>query len=201
MNFVEQGFAAAVNHVLARSPWATERLQAFAGQHFRIDATPVVIDAAIGADSLLAAAVPERAPDVTLTLPFAELPMLLAGGMDRLMNRVRIDGNAEFAEALGFVFRNLSWDVEEDLSKLVGDIPAHRLVAGARELRAAQARTAEALAGNLGEYLTEESGLIAARGDIEAFRDGIAVLRDGVARAEKRIERLSQPPKKPRRTS
>lgn len=190
--FAGQGFVAAVNHVLARSPWARERLQPFCGQHFRIDASPLTLDAGIDTDGLLRASDSQAVPDVILSLPFAEAPLILSGGMDRLMNRVRISGNAELAEALGFVFRNLSWDVEEDLSRVVGDIPAHRIVGGMRALGAAQKRALEGLSGNLAEYLTEESGLIASRSEIDSFHDEVIRLRDAVARVEKRIDRLGR---------
>lgn len=185
-----QGFFAAVNHVLARSPWARERLQPFAGQHFRISAHPFSLDAGVSIDGLLSAASMPAEPDVVLSLPLTEAPLALSGGMERLMNRVRISGNAEFAEAIGFVFRNLSWDVEEDLSRVLGDITAHRIVSGAHTLGAMQARAFEGLSGNLSEYLTEESGMIAARLEVDKFRDEVTQLRDAVARLDKRIARL-----------
>lgn len=188
---IGQGFIAAVNHVLVRSQWALERLQAFSGQHFRIDANPVTLDAGIGADGLLVAPTGDAVPDVVLSLPLAEAPLVLAGGMDRLMNRVGISGNAELAEVLGFVFRNLSWDVEEDLSRIVGDIPAHRIVSGARSIGASQARALEGLSGNLAEYLTEEGRLLAVPADIASFRDEVSQLRDAVARMGKRVDRLN----------
>lgn len=190
--FIDQGFVAAVNHVLARSDWARERLQPFSGQQFRIDAGLLVIDAGIADDGLLLVAEPGGDPEVTLAMAVSDAPLLLSGGMDRLMNRVRIAGNAEFAEALGFVFRNLSWDVEEDLSRLIGDIPAHRVIRGVRDLGAAQSRAVLALGENFAEYLTEEGGMITARGKLERFRDEVTALRDRVARIDKRIARLSR---------
>src|SRR5690606_2043826 len=66
MKFAEQGFVAAVNHVLVRSPWALERLLPFAGCAFRIDASPVRLDAAIASDGLLVEAPAETEPEVTL---------------------------------------------------------------------------------------------------------------------------------------
>ena len=190
--FIDQGFVAAVNHVLARSDWARERLQPFSGQQFRIDSGLLVIDAGITDDGMLLVVEPGVAPEVTLAVAVSDAPFLLSGGMDRLMNRVRIAGNAEFAEALGFVFRNLSWDVEEDLSRLIGDIPAHRVVRGVRDLGAAQSRAVLALGDNLAEYLTEEAGMITTRGKLERFRDEVTELRDSVARIDKRIARLSR---------
>lgn len=190
MQLAERGFVAAVNHLLRDAAWALERLRPFAGKAFRIDATPVVLNARLDADGRLALA-EEEEPEVTLMLPFAEAPLLLEG-MNRLMGRVRIAGNAEFAEALGFVFRNLSWDVEEDLSRVVGDVPARRIVSGMQGLKTAQQRGLEALSGNLGEYLTEESGLMASVFDVSSFTQEVATLRDDVARTGKKLERLER---------
>lgn len=190
MQITAQGFVATVNHLLAGSPWAIERLLPFSGKTFRIDATPIVLDAAVGRDGLIEVSV--APPDVTLSLPFSELPAVATRGVGGLMSHVHVAGNVEFAEALGFVFRNLSWDVEEDLSRLLGDIPAHRLVGVARALHANGLRGLEGLAGNLGEYLTEEGRLVASQGELEGFYREVAELRDAVARLGKRVERLER---------
>ena len=39
---------------------------------------------------------------------------------------LRIKGDAMLAQALGEVARAMNWDVEEDLSRVVGDAAAHR---------------------------------------------------------------------------
>lgn len=192
MSFIGQGFSACANHLLSRSGWARERLQPFSGQTFCIDASPLKVISSIDGEGLLCAAPADTRPDVTLALPFAELPTILAGGTGRLMNHVRVSGNAEFAEALGFVFRNLSWDVEEDLSRVVGDISAHRIANSANAFAAAQKRALDGLTGNLAEYLREESGVLASRGEIAAFATEVARLRDDEARLEKRIARLKR---------
>lgn len=192
MEFAEQSFVRAANHVLARSPWALQRLQPFSGGAFRIDASPVCLDAAIAPDGLLVAKSEDTPPEVTLSLSLSEIPSLLSQGMDKLISRVRIEGNVEFAETLGFVFRNLNWDIEEDLSKVFGDIIARRITTTASELHAAQKRSVAAVQGNIAEYLTEESKLIAPRIALNTWRDEVASLRDAVARLDKRIERLSR---------
>jgi ubiquinone biosynthesis protein UbiJ len=107
------------------------------------------------------------------------------------MRAARIEGSAEFAEALGFVIRNLRWDAEEDLSRVVGDVAAHRLVKGSRELATRQQQAAQNFAANLAEYFTEEQPLIARQADIATFSADIDRLRDDVARLEKRLQRLA----------
>ena len=107
------------------------------------------------------------------------------------MRAARIEGSAEFAEALGFVIRNLRWDAEEDLSTVVGDIAAHRIVTGTKEFVGWQQQAAQNLAANLAEYFTEEQPLIAKQADIAEFSSDIDRLRDDVARLEKRLQRLA----------
>jgi ubiquinone biosynthesis protein UbiJ len=106
------------------------------------------------------------------------------------MRAARIEGSAEFAQALGFVIRNLHWDAEEDLSRLVGDIAAHRMVKGAREFAAWQQQAAQNFAANLAEYFTEEQPLVARKADLAAFTAEVDRMRDDVARLEKRIQQF-----------
>ena len=184
---------AAVNHVLGQAPWARERLQPFAGRIAQFALPPLTGAFAVTGDGLMTAPPVEAEveADVTVTLP-ATAPLLALQGFDVLMRNVRLDGAVDFAEALGFVLRNLRWDAEEDLSRVVGDIAAHRLVGGAQQLFAWQKQAARNLAENLAEFFTEEQPLIARHDEVAAFSADVAALRDDVARLQKRIERLAR---------
>lgn len=181
---------AAINHVLGQAAWAREKLLPFAGHAARIKLPPFEAAFLIGADGCLSAPLPEADLEVSISLP-ATTPLLALQGKEAVMRAARIEGSAEFAEALGFVIRNLRWDAEEDLSTLVGDIAAHRIVAGTKEFGAWQQQAAQNFAANLAEYFTEEQPLIAREADISAFSRDIDRMRDDVARLEKRLQRLS----------
>ena len=185
---------AAVNHLLGQSAWARKKLAPFAGHIAQIKMPPFEAAFVVLADGLLG--MPEAAEEgeelsseVCISLP-ATTPLLLLQGTDAVMRAARLEGSAEFAEALGFVIRNLGWDVEEDLSRFVGDIAAHRLVDGAKQFAGWQKQTAQNFAENVVEYLTEEQPVIARRVAIADFSSDIDRLRDDVARLEKRLQRL-----------
>jgi hypothetical protein len=55
------------------------------------------------------------------------MPAKLLLDRDALFASVKLSGSADLAECLAFVFRNLGWDIEEDLASVLGDIPARRL--------------------------------------------------------------------------
>ena len=181
---------AAINHLLAQASWAREKLMPFAGHAALIKLPPFEAAFLVGEDGCIAAPTPEAELEVTISLP-AATPLLALQGKDTVMRAARIEGSAEFAEALGFVIRNLRWDAEEDLSRVVGDIAAHRIVAGTEQFIGWQQQAARNLAVNLAEYFTEEQPLIARQADIAEFSNDIDRLRDDVARLEKRLQRLA----------
>lgn len=186
-------FLSAANHLLSQAGWARQRLQPHGGRTARLALAPLAeIDFSVAADGHLAQWSGDEPPEVTLRLAAADLPRLLADGLESAMRHVRIEGNAEFAEALGFVFRHLRWDAEEDLSRVFGDIAAHRLVEGGRKMLDEGRRSVERAGGNLAEYLTEESPMLVARKALPAFADEVIALRDAVARLDKRVARLEK---------
>lgn len=179
----------AVNHLLQQAVWARQKLAPFAGHTAKISMPPFEAAFLILADGFIAAPTAEAEPEVSISLP-ATAPLLALQGNDVLMRAARLEGSADFAEALGFVIRHLRWDAEEDLSKVVGDIAAHRMVGTARKFIGWQQQAAQNLAENFVEYFTEEQPLIARRIAIADFATEIDRLRDDVARLEKRVQRL-----------
>ena len=184
---------AAINHLLGQAAWARGKLAPFSGHAARIKLPPFEAAFLIAEDGCIGvvadAAMPDVEPEVSISLP-AATPLLALQGKDAVMRAARIEGSAEFAEALGFVIRNLRWDAEEDLSKIVGDIAAHRIATGTREFAGWQQQAARNLAENLAEYFSEEQPLIARRVAVADFSAEVDRLRDDVARLEKRVQRL-----------
>ena len=77
--------------------------------------------------------------------------------------RSKLSGDTAFAAVVAGVLRELRWDAEEDLSKLIGDIAAHRLVQAGRSFSAWQREAALNLAQGAAEFWTEEQPLLASQ--------------------------------------
>src|SRR5690349_148158 len=156
----DRAAAAALNHVLAQNPWACARLAPFAGCAVALRCPPFpelrlrILDsgrvAPAGADGGGNESVDESAA-LTATLAPAALP-LLAARDERALRQVAIEGSAELAETVRSLFVNLSWDAEEDLSKLLGDALAHRVAQGGEAFLRWQREAATRLGENLAEY-------------------------------------------------
>lgn len=192
---IERSALAALNHLLEQQPWAAERLRPFAGQAVEFRCPPFPdLRLAIAGNGLLDRAQAETASALVVKLDPGTLPLLLARD-ETARRRVEIEGSADLANAVDYLFRHLGWDFEEDLSRVFGDVVAHRLAAGAQAFVAWQRDAALRLAESLAEYWTEEQPLLARPADVDGFCRNVDALRDEVARLEKRIERLSDPRK------
>ena len=186
----ERGAAAGLNHLLAQQPWAAERLKAFAGQcaEFRCPPFPDLRLAIL--ETGLVEEAPADAPSaLVVKLRPSTLPLVLARD-EAALKEIQIEGSAELAATVQELFRQLAWDIEEDLSRVFPDIVAHRLAEGGRAFAAWQSDAAKRLAENLAEYFTEEQPLLARPADVEKFGREVDALCDDAAGLEKRIERL-----------
>ena len=179
----------AVNHVLRTAPLAMERLAKHAGRTAAFHVGPVTLAFTVQTTGEVTAAVPGASRDLEVRLSPFLLPRL-AAREDAAYREIEMKGDMELAHEISFLARHLTWDFEEDLSKAIGDIAAHRVAGAARGLarwvREAGVRTAQGAA----EYWTEESPLVASRVKVEDFVRDVGELRDAAERLEKRIERL-----------
>ena len=102
----------------------------------------------------------------------------------------RLSGKADFAEALGFVFRNLRWDPEADLARLTGDVVARRVVSTTASFAASRKETALRVAENFSEYVADELGWIVRPATVMTLNSDVTRLHDDLLRLEARISRL-----------
>ncbi|HKI63063.1 MAG TPA: SCP2 sterol-binding domain-containing protein [Burkholderiales bacterium] len=185
-------FASALNHLLEAEPWARERLAPFSGETVALAAPPLPeLRLSILADGRVAPAADDAAaPSLTLALG-ADALAAMARGEEYFMRAVEVTGNARLASEVMLLVRHLRWDPEEDLSRLVGDVAARRMVGLARDFAGWQIDAAQRLAEGLVEYAVEERRILVSRPELEPLAAGIARLRDAIERLEKRIERIA----------
>lgn len=181
--------AAALNHVVAQAPWAQQALLKHTGSTAAFAVAPFEFGLRVDATGTFQAEGDVAEPDLRIELT--------PGGAARVLTRqaslaevARIDGDAAFGATLRQLAANLGWDYEEDLSKVVGDIAAHRAAGMLHSIaawpRAAGGRLGQAAA----EFATEEVQLMPSRHEFEAWLADVDRLRDAAERLEKRIARL-----------
>ena len=154
-----------LNHVLMQEPQAQARLVRQKGRivearwrnfTMRLVATPA---------GLLDLAAPAATPDLLLTLT-EESPWQLAQAAVRGDKPpVTIAGDVQFAAEINWLVDHVRWDIEEDLSRLVGDAPAHAIGEGMR--RITEALRKFAASASPGPAAAGATGPVVAAGTVE----------------------------------
>ncbi len=181
----------ALNHLLGAEAWARDKLKPYAGECVEFRSPPLpALRLDILDSGLVGGAAQDAVPSLVVTIGPSALPASLRGE-DALMREIGIEGNADLAGTVQYLFRHLRWDLAEDLSKVFGDVFAQRMVSEGRRFAAWNREAGEKLAQNFAEYWIEEQPLLARPADVRQFLTDADQLRDDLARLQKRIEILT----------
>jgi ubiquinone biosynthesis protein UbiJ len=184
-------FERILNRQIAGSRRARALLAELQGRsmELRFAATPLRIRLAAGTEALSIRPAGDEPADAIIEgtpLSFLRLASedaaksIRAGGME-------VRGDAEVAEGFRRLLEASRPDLEEELSRITGDAPAHYAARFAREALEFGQRAGDILARNVAEYLTEESRDLPVRIETEEFVEGVDRLRESVDRLEARV--------------
>ena len=125
--------------------------------------------------------------------PFGLLA-LSGGSPDSVLQRgdVEIRGDAELAQKFRELALLLRPDLEDALSDLIGDVPAHQVGRFGRTALSWTRHAAATALENLAEYLAHERRELVPRNEGEQFLQGVDALREDVDRLEARIALLTK---------
>jgi ubiquinone biosynthesis protein UbiJ len=143
-----------LNHVLMQETEAMTRLERTKGQvllvqwrnfTFKLVATPA---------GLLDLAEVQDVPDLVMTVtdesPFSLAQTALRGEKPG----VRIEGDVQLAAEVNWLTEHVRWDMEEDMARVLGDVPAHTLGQLAKTLRT-----------GLGKFITKAAAFVPGKSD------------------------------------
>ena len=116
-----------LNHVVMQEREAMERLVRQKGRVARVQWRNFNMALVVTPAGLLNLAAEGAQPDLQLEItdsnPLALAQMALRGDKPAL----RIQGDVQLAADINWLVDNVQWDVEEDMSRIIGDVPAHTL--------------------------------------------------------------------------
>ncbi|RZL41056.1 MAG: hypothetical protein EOP72_09385 [Variovorax sp.] len=134
---IQQRAVLFLNHVLQQEPEAQQRLVRQKGRVVRFEWRFVTLQLVATPAGLLdlapEGAVPELTLIVTETSPLKLANATLRGDKPS----VRIVGDVQLAAEVNWLVDHVRWDVEDDLARVIGDVPAHTIGNVARRVAAA----------------------------------------------------------------
>lgn len=123
-----------LNHVLSQEPAAVERLRRQAGRRIEISWRQFRLQWRITPAGLLERGDLQQTADLKVHVNEASPWALMQGLRQGHKPAMRVEGDVMLAAELNWLVDHVRWDVEEDLSRLVGDAMAHHLVRAAQRV-------------------------------------------------------------------
>lgn len=184
----------ALNRGLAASPRARALVLELQGRRFGVSAIGLPIHYRVSSDGYRLRL--ERGAgesDATVTGTPVNLIALAGSDPEAVIRRgdVRIDGDAEVAQRFRELGALLRPDIEEVLSRTLGDGAARGLASFAQGALGWARRTAQTSVQNVAEYLAHENGDLVPRSEGQAFFADVDRVREGVDRLDARIAMLT----------
>jgi ubiquinone biosynthesis protein UbiJ len=105
---------------------------------------------------------------------------------------LQIRGDAEIANLYRELFAAARPDLEEELSRFIGDMPARHLSLVAKSVRTWARRARRTAGENIAEYLQEEGRDLVTHVEMQEFLKSVDETREAADRMEARILRLEQ---------
>ena len=101
---------------------------------------------------------------------------------------ISIKGDLELANQVSQVLKKIEWDVEEDLSRYIGDIPAIQTTMILKKIVASSQKNIKNITGALLEYWQEENKILTKKRNVEIFYSEVDKIVEDTERLEARIK-------------
>ncbi len=133
----QQRLVLLLNHVLMQEKEAMTRLARKKGSVIHLRWGAFALDLLVTHAGLTDRAPASRTPDLTLTVALQAPWEVAQSALEGKAPPVKIEGDVQLAAEVGWLADNLRWDIEEDLSRIMGDVPAHTIVGAGQRVLAA----------------------------------------------------------------
>ena len=187
-----------LNRNLPRSPRAQALCAALSGKRLRVEAKGlgwVLLIESLNTSVKLTKDGSEGPPaDAEIEGTLLNLAALAGSHPEEVIQRgeVSIRGDAEIAQQFQELAMLLKPDVEEELSRIIGDTPAHQALRLVRMATGFGRRAAATGVRNVAEYLAHERRDLVPRAEAEDFYRSVERLREDLDRLEARAVRLNE---------
>lgn len=183
--------AAFLQHITNQNNWSRQHLLAFSGKVIQFNVGFISTSLLILEDGSLAIATDHAVADATIHIS-PSLALRLLAKDEAAKMRINIEGDTHLASELSKILQHMRWDIEEDISKLVGDIPANKIAVLSKKTATIAKEQAINMADMLTEYWQEEKPILAKKWQVEQFNADVDTVRSDFARLQKKLEKLKK---------
>lgn len=189
-SFMTYPLAGWLNRLAGKSDQVKQRLQAHVNETvcFRID--PLAsLSVTITQDGHFKTAAKDAQAAVILDIPAGLIPRIASGEMTAF-DDIIICGDPELADTLLYMGKLFQAEIEENLSSIMGDILARRVILTGQELVRWHLGSIRNLSRALSEFLSEEQPVTTSKIRLHQLASETESLQQRISRLEKRITAL-----------
>ena len=173
-----------INHLLNQNDWMQSKLKPYSGMIIQLEIDALLLKFAVDNKGQLSANSSEISPDACIQMTIKSLIELIT---QKKRNGITVKGNLDLANDFSKVIEVLEWDIEEDLSHVIGDIPATEITKISKRLLKDTKNNIRNLAENFIEYWQEENKILSKNHDLDIFNGHVDELAEDVDRVEAKI--------------
>lgn len=184
------------NRVLSDFSAASAQLSAHAGKVIVMHIGPICTQYRIGVSGYfepvgVSSNQLTESANLILKIPLPIWIRLVSQDMSAL-HVISFAGDSELAADLFSLMTQIEWDIEEDLSRTIGVVAAHRTINTIQRLNRWCLSAHDRIHNNIAEYIYEELGTALGLGELEQLIFANETMRDDIARLEARLNKLNQ---------
>lgn len=181
-----------INYALRHENWAKKWLLSYEGKSVRIRIPPLVdLKMVVLANGEFGYSNDDQETDATLSFLPGVLPGLIAQD-ESAYDAIHISGDVLFAEDLITISKNLKPNIEQELGRFIGDIPAHRITGVGKSLFQWHISLHRNISDTFGEYWSEEQPMVVKPNNLRDFAHQTREIENDLEMLEVRINRLVQ---------
>ena len=176
-----------LNHLLSQNDWMQTRLVNHKNKVVVIEISGLKIILKIDENGLLHSLNDSEEFDCIIKLTINDF-------INQLINKnkgnISIKGDLELANQVSQVLKKIEWDVEEDLSKYIGDKPAIQVTKVLKKIVTNSQKNIGNITGALLEYWQEENKILTKKINVEIFNSEVDKIVEDTERLEAKIKMM-----------
>ena len=174
-----------LDHLLSQNDWMQSKLVDHKNKIIVIEISDLKLILKVGENGLLHSLSEAEKFDCIIKLTVNSLISQLINNNN---SNISIEGDLELANQVAQVLKKIEWDIEEDLSKYIGDIPAIQTTKILKKVVARGQKNIGNITGALLEYWQEENKILTKKINVEIFNSEVDKIVEDTDRLEAKIK-------------
>ena len=174
-----------INHLLSQNDWMQTLLIDHQHKVIAIEISRLKIIFKVNESGLLQALDESEEFDCIIKLTVNDFINQLVNNNN---GNISIEGDLDLANQVSQVLKKVEWDVEDDLSKYIGDIPAIQTTKVLKKIVTNSKKNISNITGSLLEYWQEENKILTKKINVEIFNSEVDKIVEDTDRLEAKIK-------------